>query len=230
MNLQGKKIILGSGSPRRKQLLCELFDAVEVRVKDVNEDFSSDLQREEIPIFLAGQKADAFKNELQDDEILITADTIVWFDNHVLNKPSDRQEALIMLNKLSGNVHQVYTGVCISTAKERRTFSVKSTVQFIKAGEKELLEYVDQYKPYDKAGSYGAQECLPENMNPLSHQEIKFLGEIGKPDLFEKSLAVKDHSKVPLIESIQGSYFNVMGLPVVELWEELKLEARRCKT
>ena len=221
MNFKGRKIILGSGSPRRSQHLKELFSNVIVRVKNVDEDFSPELREEKIPVFLAGHKADAFKGELQEDEILITADTIVWFDNHVLNKPSNRDEAFDMLKKLSGNAHRVFTGVCISTTEAKKTFSVVSTVQFIKAGEKELLDYIDHYKPYDKAGSYGAQECLPAGMNPLSEKEKKYLVEIGKPDLFEKSLAVKDHARVPLIERIDGSYFNVMGLPVMELHEAL---------
>ncbi|CAN5673462.1 Maf-like protein [soil metagenome] len=224
MNINEKKIILGSGSPRRKQLLEELFSEVDVRIKNVNEDFPESLQAEKIPLFLAEQKAYAFKGELKSNEILITADTIVWFDNHVLNKPADHDEALRMLNKLSGNVHVVYTGVCIATTEKRKLFSVASSVKFIKAGEKELLEYIDQYKPYDKAGSYGAQECLPEKMNPLSMQEKDFLKKIGKPDLFEKSLAVKNHARVHLIENIEGSYFNVMGLPVVELWDLLSGE------
>jgi predicted house-cleaning NTP pyrophosphatase (Maf/HAM1 superfamily) len=125
------------------------------------------------------------------------------------------------LKKLSGNSHKVYTGVCISTSSSRKIFSAESTVQFIPAGEKDLLDYIDQYMPYDKAGAYGAQESLPEGMNPLSEKEKIFLNEIGKPDLFEKSLAVKSHARVPLIEKIDGSYFNVMGLPVVELCEIL---------
>ena len=202
--------------------MAELFPAIEVRVKNVDEDFPSSLHAEKIPLFLAEQKANAFDGDLKPTEILVTADTIVWFDNHVLNKPADRAEALRMLNKLSGNVHLVFTGVCISTIEKRKIFSVASTVKFTRTAEKELLEYIDQYKPYDKAGSYGAQECLPEKMNPLSMKERDFLKSINKPDLFEKSLAVKNHARVPLIEKIEGSYFNVMGLPVVELWEELK--------
>lgn len=217
-----RKIVLGSGSPRRKQLLMELFPEVEVRLKDVNENFPIDLLAAEIPLFLSEQKANAYSGELKGNEILITADTIVWFDNHVLNKPIDRDEALVMLQKLSGNTHKVYTGVCISTPETRKLFYAESEVEFIKAGEKELLEYIDSYKPFDKAGSYGAQECLPAGMNPLSEEEKTFLIIIGKPDLFERSLAVKDHARVPLIRSIKGSYFNVMGLPVVELWEGMK--------
>lgn len=222
MDSGGRKIILGSGSPRRKQLLTELFSVVEVRIKDVDEEFPAGLKGSQISVFLSERKADTYMDELAEDELLITADTIVWFDNHVLNKPADRHEALSMLNKLSGHAHKVFTGVSISTFGKRKSFSVESEVLFIKAGEKQLLDYIDAYKPFDKAGAYGAQECLPAGMNPLSEKEKIFLLEIGKPDLFEKSLAVKDHARVPLIEKIEGSYFNVMGLPVVQLWDELK--------
>ena len=220
MNLKGKKIILGSASPRRQQLLKELFPEVEVRVKHVHEDFPKNLTGADIPLFLCRQKADAFKGELMPDEILITADTVVWFDNHVLNKPADRAEALQMLQKLSGNAHQVFTGVCIATAAGKKVFSVESKVRFKKLKQQELLEYIDQYKPYDKAGAYGAQECLPAGMNPLSEKERNFLIEIGKPDLFETTRTIQ--VRIPLIEKIEGSYFNVMGLPVVELWENLQ--------
>ncbi len=219
MSQNRKKIILGSASPRRKQLLQELFPGLIIKVKDVNEDFSSDLKAEQIPVFLSEQKANAFNGELKNDELLITADTIVWFDDHVLNKPLNREEALYMLQKLSGNSHQVFTGVCISTKQKRTTFFVESEVQFRRAKEKEIPEYIDEYKPYDKAGSYGAQECLPEGMNPLSEKEKFFLNNIGKPDLFENTLAVKHHARFPLIEKISGSYFNVMGMPIVELYE-----------
>ncbi len=222
--LKGRKIILGSASPRRQQLLQELFDNVEVRVKNVNEDFPSSLLEAGIPLFLSQQKANAFNGELKENEILIAADTIVWFDSHVLNKPADRDEAIEMLNKLSGNSHKVFTGVCISTPLSKKIFSVESSVQFKRNSERNLLEYIDQYKPFDKAGSYGAQECLPEGMNPLSEKEKMFLSQIGKPDLFEKSLAIKDHARVPLIEKIEGSYFNVMGLPVAELFDILEKE------
>ena len=219
-----RKMILGSASPRRYQLLHAVYPGIEVRIKNVEEDFPGDLSGEEIPLFLALQKAQAFDGEIKDDEILITADTIVWFDGHVLNKPAGGGEALVMLRKLSGKVHQVYTGVCIASASKKRIFSVVSEVEFIAAEDKMLADYIQEYQPFDKAGSYGAQECLPDGMNPLSAQEKSFLQSIGQPDLFEKTLAVKGNAKVPLIKRIEGSYFNVMGLPVVELYEMLEKE------
>jgi len=195
---------------------------VEVRVKNVNEDFPMHLLHASIPEFLSIQKANAFNGDLKSDEILITADTIVWFDQHVLNKPADTDEAIEMLKKLSGNTHQVFTGVTISTPEKRKTFCVESTVTFARVEEKQLMEYISHYKPFDKAGAYGAQECLPAGMNPLSEKEKLFLNKINQPGLFERSLAVKDHARLPLIKKIKGSYFNVMGLPLVELVKELE--------
>jgi len=224
MNAGGRKIILGSASPRRIQLLQAIFPEVEVRLKNFDEAFSADLKGKEIPEFLAEQKSKAFNGELQQGEILITADTIVWFDNHVLNKPAGGSEALVMLRKLSGKSHQVYTGVCIASGNRKKIFSIESQVEFIAADDKTLADYIRQYQPFDKAGSYGAQECLPDGMNPLSKKEIQFLEVIGRKKLFEESLAVKDHAKVPLIKKIEGSYFNVMGLPIVELCELLEKE------
>jgi len=224
MITDSRKIILGSASPRRKQLLEAIFSDVEVRVKNVDEDFPAHLSESEISLFLAGQKSIAFEGELKTDEILITADTIVWCDGQVLNKPSGGGEALMMLRKLAGKTHQVFTGVCVRSGAKKKIFSVESKVEFVEADDKTLAAYIQQYQPFDKAGAYGAQECLPDGMNPLSEKEIQFLKAIDRPKLFEESLAVKDHAKVPLIKKIQGSYFNVMGLPVMELYELLKSE------
>jgi septum formation protein len=216
------RIILGSASPRRRQLLTEIFGSIEVRTKDFIEDFPPHLVAAQIALYLAEEKAKTFNGQLNENELLLTSDTIVWLHDHVLNKPADRNEALLMLKKLSGRSHEVYTGVCISTTAKRKCFYTRSVVWFQKMKDADLMEYIDQYKPFDKAGAYGAQECLPEGMNPLSEKEKAFLKKIGKQDLFEKSLAVKDHAKVPLIEKIEGSYFNVMGLPVAELYDEMQ--------
>jgi septum formation protein len=216
------KIILGSASPRRQQLLKELFHSIEVRAKHVQENYPETLFAENIALFLAEEKTKAFKGEIGKNEILITADTIVWMDDQMLGIPQDKDEALRMLNVLSGRNHQVYTGVCISDSSAQKSFFARSDVWFRAMKESDLIEYIEHYKPFDKAGSYGAQECLPENMNPLSKEEKDFLLSIGKDDLFEKSLAVKDHARVPIIDKIEGSYFNVMGLPLTELYRILK--------
>jgi septum formation protein len=181
------RFILASKSPRRQFLLKELGIPFELETKEVNEDFPDHLRKEEIPLFLARKKADAFERELDEKTIVITADTIVWINDHVLNKPQDAEEARVMLREISGNRHEVFTGVCLKSAKKEIAFSVKTNVFFRELTEGEIEYYITTYKPFDKAGAYGAQE---------------FIGYIG-------------------VDRIEGSYFNVMGLPVKELYEEL---------
>lgn len=216
-------IILGSGSPRRKQLLEGLGWPVKVVKKDVEEIFPDDLQGALIPIHLAELKAMAFDNELHEDELLITADTIVWMDGKVLGKPSDEKEATDTLLQLQGKTHEVFTGVCLTYRNQRHCFSTCTRVTFSPLDKNTIMDYVKHYRPLDKAGAYGAQECLPAGMNPLSLKEISFLKKIGKPELFTESLAADPDRHVPIIASIDGSYFNVMGLPLAELWDELQL-------
>ena len=181
------KIILASKSPRRQFLLKGLDINFNVIIKDVEEIYPSNLHCEEIPLHLCRLKATAFGDELKDNTIVITADTIVWFEEQVLNKPKDREDAIRMLSKLSGNMHEVYTGVCIKSKFKSVDFFVLSKVFFKKLSGEEITYYVDNYKPYDKAGAYGAQE---------------WIGYVA-------------------IERIEGSYFNVMGLPTKRLYEEL---------
>jgi len=185
--LSSYKIILASKSPRRHFLLKGLDIDFTMITKDVEEIYPSQLVREEIPLHLCRLKADAFNNEMDDNTIVITADTIVWFDEHELNKPKVREDAIRMLSKLSGNMHEVYTGVCIKSKFKSIDFFVLSKVFFKKLSQEEIVYYVDNYKPYDKAGAYGAQE---------------WIGYVA-------------------IERIEGSYFNVMGLPTKRLYEEL---------
>ena len=206
-------IILASKSPRRQFLLKELGLDFEIRVKDVDESFPQKLKGEKIALYLCRKKAEAFSNELKPNDLLITADTIVWIGNQVLNKPADFNEAVKMLKMLSGKMHTVYTGVCIGCYSPRpyrngsfgrafqggvarfgvtgdvkmKTFAVSTKVFFKKLSDEEIDFYVTNYKPYDKAGAYGAQE---------------WIGYVG-------------------VKKIIGSYFNVMGLPVRELYEEM---------
>lgn len=181
------RFILASKSPRRQFLLKELGIPFELVTKEVDESFPGHLQRDEIPLFLARKKADAFERELDDKTIVITADTIVWINDHVLNKPADPEEAAVMLRELSGNRHEVYTGVCLKSSKKEVAFAVKTVVYFRELTAGEIDYYIRHHQPFDKAGAYGAQE---------------FIGYIG-------------------VEKIEGSYFNVMGLPVKELYEAL---------
>lgn len=187
--LEKYHIVLGSNSPRRRELLAGLDLDFEVMViPGLEENYPKTLQPEEIPSFLAKQKAEAYIPYLRDDTLLITADTIVWNGNDIIGKPKDRREAIKMLESLSGHEHHVVTGVCITTENDQKTFSVTSEVRFAPLTEEEIAYYVDKYKPFDKAGAYGIQE---------------WIGYVG-------------------VESINGSFYNVMGLPVQRLYRELK--------
>lgn len=188
-NLSKYKIILGSNSPRRKELLSGLDIKFNVKViPGLEENYPETLDPQEIPVFLSKQKAEAYLSSLDDTMLLITADTIVWNGNAVIGKPKNRAEAIQMLRSLSGHEHHVVTGVCLTTTKKQLTFSVTSSVRFASLNDEEIIYYVDKYKPFDKAGAYGIQE---------------WIGYVG-------------------VESISGSFYNVMGLPVQRLYQELK--------
>lgn len=160
-NLKKYKIILGSASPRRQQLLKELGFSFEVKIYATDESFDSHLQREEIVIQLSQKKAAAFENELKDENnLIITGDTIVWINNHVLNKPSNKKEAIEMLNELSDNSHQVFTGITLSNKNKTISFHEETKVYFKKLSSEEIEYYIDTFHPYDKAGSYGVQEWM----------------------------------------------------------------------
>ena len=188
-NLNKYRIILASNSPRRKELLSGLGIQYEVKtLPDIDESYPEGLDGMEIPAFIARSKADAYREVMQTDELIITADTIVWLDGNVMGKPKDAEEAREMLCSLSGQTHQVITGVCLTTAVYQKAFATMTDVTFATLSEKESAYYVERYTPMDKAGSYGIQE---------------WIGFIG-------------------VESISGSYFNVMGLPIQRLYTELK--------
>lgn len=189
MNIQNYHIILGSNSPRRRELLAGLDLDFEVKViPGLEEHYPTNLQPEEIPVFLAKQKAAAYIPTLPKKTLLITADTIVWNRNEVIGKPKNREDAIQMLQSLSGHEHHVVTGVCLTTTEKQKAFSVISAVKFATLTDEEIGYYVDKYQPFDKAGAYGIQE---------------WIGYVG-------------------VESINGSFYNVMGLPVQRLYQELK--------
>ncbi len=181
------QIILGSNSPRRQELLKSLGFTFLNKPINADESFPADLQAEEICLYLAEKKADAYPEDLQDDEILITADTIVWCEGKVFNKPANFVEGKKMLETLSGKMHEVFTGICLKSGNKQTTFYDVSKVYFKKLKPEEIEYYLTNYSPYDKAGGYGVQD---------------WLGYIG-------------------IDKIEGSFYNVMGLPVKELYEEL---------
>ncbi len=216
-------LILASKSPRRQQLLADLGFVFEVKTKEVEEHFSENLKAEEIPLFLCAHKAKSFDEELKNvKNLVITADTIVWVENQVLNKPLNFEDAVRMLQLLSGKMHEVFTAVCLQSKNKTETFSVATKVFFKQLSLHEINNYISTCKPYDKAGSYGAQETLPLGMNPCSEQEIEFLSTLSKLAIIEKSIYPSTtENRIELIDKIEGSYFNVMGLPIKELYEKL---------
>jgi len=185
-NIEKYKIVLASQSPRRQELLRGLQVEFSVKVIHVDESYPSDIVGVDIPMYLAEKKADAYT--IDDETLLITADTIVWHEGQVYGKPLDKADAKRMLKQLSGKMHEVITGVCIRTNKKRKVFHVISEVRFASLSENEIDYYLENFKPYDKAGAYGVQE---------------WIGYVG-------------------VEHIEGSYFNVMGLPIQRVYNELK--------
>lgn len=160
-NLKKYKVILASNSPRRKELLAGLGVDYEVRtLPDVDESYPETLKGADIPLYIAKEKADAYLNMMQPGELMITADTIVWLDGKVLGKPADREDALRMLREMSGRTHEVFTGVCVTTTEWQRSFTAQTEVRFASLSEEEIIYYVDQFKPMDKAGAYGVQEWI----------------------------------------------------------------------
>ena len=160
-NLKKYRLILASNSPRRKELLAGLGLDYEVRtLPDVDESYPESLQGGDIPLYISRMKADAYKPMLQPDELMITADTIVWMDGMVLGKPRNKYGAIEMLKQLSGGVHYVYTGVSITTQTRQESFYVATEVRFANLTDEEIEYYVDTYQPMDKAGAYGVQEWI----------------------------------------------------------------------
>lgn len=184
-----KHIILASNSPRRRELLAGLDLDFEVKVlPDIDESYPKDLPAAEVAGYISREKADPYRALIGEDDLVITADTVVIVGNEVLGKPKDADEARRMLQLISGRTHHVITGVCLLTTDKEHSFSVTTDVTFKQLSDDEITYYIEHYKPFDKAGAYGIQE---------------WIGYIG-------------------VTSINGSYFNVMGLPVQRLWEEIK--------
>lgn len=160
-NLKKYRIILASASPRRKELMQGLDVEFEVRrLPDVDESFPAELQGGDIPLYISKKKADAYRAQMSPDELVITADTIVWLDGVALGKPVDADDARRMLRSMSGKTHQVFTGVAVTTKDEQRSFVAQSDVTFAQLTDEEIEYYIAKYEPMDKAGSYGAQEWI----------------------------------------------------------------------
>jgi septum formation protein len=154
------RIILASGSPRRQQFLKELDVDFEIQLKDIEEIYPEHLQAEEITNFLAKLKASAFESDIEENDILITSDTIVWLNNKALGKPKDYDDAFEMLTEMSGTTHKVITSVCLKTTDKEVVFYEETLVTFTALSSDEIKYYLNNYKPFDKAGSYGIQEWI----------------------------------------------------------------------
>ena len=155
------RVVLASQSPRRRELLAGLGIPFEVRViEDIDEHFPEQLPASETALYIAKRKAEAYRCQMADDELIITADTVVIVGDEILGKPVDEADALRMLRLLSGRTHQVTTGVCLMTTKMQRSFDVTTDVTFKTLSDEEIMYYVNRYKPFDKAGAYGIQEWI----------------------------------------------------------------------
>ena len=187
--LKRYRIILASASPRRKELLSKLdIDFTVKTLYDVDESFPASLPVVQVPQYISRKKADAYRQEMQENDMVITADTVVAVGRRILGKPKSAEEARVMLKLLSDRYHRVVTGVTIMTAKRTETFATVIRVRFTSLNDEEIDYYISKYKPFDKAGAYGIQE---------------WIGMVG-------------------ITELNGSYFNVMGLPVQRLYAKLK--------
>lgn len=185
--LKDTNIILASQSPRRKELLAGLGLKFSTISLDIDETFDrNEFKKEQITEYLSAKKAKAY-TDIQSNDLIITSDTTVWVDDESLEKASNRDEAYEMIKKLSGKTHSVYTSVTIRSVEKEVTFSDETQVTFADLTEEEIYFYIDNYKPFDKAGAYGVQE---------------WIGYIG-------------------VDNMNGSYFNVMGLPTHKLYKEL---------
>lgn len=185
--LKNYNLILASSSPRRQQFLKDLDIDFEIRLKPIDEIYPENLKTFEITDYLAELKSLPFKEELKENDILITSDTIVWFENKALGKPKNENDAFKIIKSLSGNYHEVITSICFTTNKLKKLVNETTKVYFKKFSDEEINYYVKNFKPFDKAGAYGIQE---------------WIGLIG-------------------VEKIEGSYFNVMGLPTHLVYKTL---------
>lgn len=189
MKITNYKVMLASNSPRREELLRGIDIDFKVKtLPEIDERYPDNLPVEEIAEFVAIKKSHSYITSLSEDELVITADTVVLLDGEMYGKPTNNEEAKEMLVTLSGKTHRVVSGVCLTTTKKQTSFSVVSDVEFVELTNEEIEYYVKRYSPFDKAGAYGIQE---------------WIGYIG-------------------VKHINGSYYNIMGLPIQRLYRELK--------
>ena len=158
--LKSKNLILASGSPRRQELLKSLGVPFKIRIKEINEVYPKHLKKSEISDYLAQLKSNAFVEELNPKDLLITSDTIVWYHNMALGKPKSKDDAFQMLQKLSGKTHEVITSVCLKSLQKEDIFNSITKVTFKELSTEEIQFYIDNYNPMDKAGAYGIQDWI----------------------------------------------------------------------
>lgn len=186
--LKSHRLLLASQSPRRRELISGAGLPYELAAKyDCEEVYPAEMPSEEVPLYLSRLKSDAYPHQLSPGDILLTADTVVICGDELLGKPSDRDDAVRMLRMLSGNSHTVITGVTLRSTERVHTFAARSEVSFRELTNEEINYYLDNYRPYDKAGSYGIQEWIG----------------------------------YAAIEKIDGSFYNVMGLPIQKVYTEM---------
>jgi septum formation protein len=217
-----RSLVLASNSPRRAFLLKECGFEFIVQPTHASEDFDDNMIAEEVPAFLASKKAEAAFKSIKPDQLILTADTVVILDSQILNKPDSSKHAIEMLRTLSGKTHKVITAVCLTTPDGFETIEELSWVTFNELKLADIERYVEHFKPLDKAGAYGAQECLPENYNPCSGHERDFLQRINKQDLIAGSKPNYPTEAFVAIQEIAGSYFNVMGLPIAHIYDKIR--------
>jgi septum formation protein len=182
------KLVLASKSPRRHELISKLGLPVEIRIKEVDEIYPDSLPVKEVPEYLARLKAEPFIDSLKHDELLVTSDTVVIKDGNLIGKPANKEDSIRMLKGLSSSDHSVYTGVSLASSEKQISFTTSTNVFFSEITDDEIRYYVNEFKPFDKAGSYGIQE---------------WIGYIG-------------------VHKIEGCYYNVMGLPLHDLYHAIK--------
>ncbi len=158
--LQQYKIILASGSPRRQQFFTDLDLDFEIRLKEIEEIYPNNLKEVQITNYLAELKSSAFEGEIADNEIVITSDTLVWLNDKALGKPKDYNDAFDILKSISNTTHQVFTSVCFATKNSKKIIFDETKVTFKKLKDSEIHYYLENYKPFDKAGAYGIQEWI----------------------------------------------------------------------
>lgn len=184
--LQHKNIILASGSPRRQQFFKDMDIPFSIQLKEIEEVYPNHLKAEEITNYLAALKAKAFEGTLQENDILVTSDTIVWLDGNALGKPKDRTDAVAMLQKLSNQTHEVITSVCLKSIAKTEIFHCVTKVTFTALTDEAIHYYIEKYKPFDKAGSYGIQDWI--GLIGISKIEGSYTNVVGLPTelLFKK--------------------------------------------